>query len=345
MIKSLSSLRFIFAIIIMLHHSRINGVRISEPAGPIGVTFFLILSGFSMSLGYYKSSQRKDFSYLKYVWNRIIRIYPLHLFCIGLFIVTTDFGLSLDSLGNVIPNILLLQSWSPDTVFSCNPVSWCLSDLLFFYLLFPFIVRIVKRISLEKLSILLFTILFLYTCCISVINEDSVHYYVYIFPVSRFLDFFIGIYLYKIYIYTISNKQPRIMLKYNVNTLELLLLILFVLAFYVYSSIPLRYSLVLLSIIPSSLTILYFSIAQQINMGGGISKILNKKKLINCGKYSFTFYMLHVLIIWYERKIVDNFSIQLNSYALWFLTFATILIMSKMTYNYIENPITKYLRK
>jgi peptidoglycan/LPS O-acetylase OafA/YrhL len=50
-IKPLISLRFVFAVMIFLHHFHVGGGALF-PNGSIGVTFFFMLSGFVIALNY-----------------------------------------------------------------------------------------------------------------------------------------------------------------------------------------------------------------------------------------------------------------------------------------------------
>jgi peptidoglycan/LPS O-acetylase OafA/YrhL len=51
-IKPLISLRFIFAMMIFMHHFPVNDSGLFPQAGTFSVTFFFILSGFVLSLNY-----------------------------------------------------------------------------------------------------------------------------------------------------------------------------------------------------------------------------------------------------------------------------------------------------
>ena len=63
MIVSLQSWRFIFALMIFLHHFPVNGKGLFEAGGSCGVSFFLILSGFAMAAGQlYEKERCKDLS-------------------------------------------------------------------------------------------------------------------------------------------------------------------------------------------------------------------------------------------------------------------------------------------
>lgn len=109
MIGSLQSLRFIFAIMIFLHHFTGNGgVGLFEAGGSCGVSFFMILSGFVMSVGYFEKVQLPSFNYTSFIGKRLIRVYPLHFLCLIGFVVLTISTLTLFGSLKLIPNLLLL---------------------------------------------------------------------------------------------------------------------------------------------------------------------------------------------------------------------------------------------
>ena len=141
-VRTLVSLRFIAVILIVIHHLRylfIPNLLHNENFGILGVAFFLILSGFVMSLTYQKFTRFTES--LNFLWNRIIRIYPLHiiafLFCLLIFLLR---GFPFSASTAVI-NIALLQSYFPskDIYFSFNSLSWMLSTLFFFYIVFSIV--------------------------------------------------------------------------------------------------------------------------------------------------------------------------------------------------------------
>lgn len=97
MIRSLQSWRFIFALMIFLHHFPVDGKGLFEAGGSCGVSFFLILSGFVMSAGYGEKVLQNDFNYGNYFKKRLTRVYPLHLLCLCvaalLLVMAGAFGL------------------------------------------------------------------------------------------------------------------------------------------------------------------------------------------------------------------------------------------------------------
>lgn len=141
MISSLQALRFIFALFIFAHHFPLRDGEsdaLLEGTGPMGVSFFLVLSGFVMSLGYADKVRLPNFSWGDFMKKRLIRLWPLHILCLLIWIVAA----SRQSTFSIQPlpllgNFFLLQSWIPMVEAKGNAVAWCLSDLIFFYALFP----------------------------------------------------------------------------------------------------------------------------------------------------------------------------------------------------------------
>lgn len=201
MISSLQSLRFIFAIMIFLHHFNVNGEGLFSAGGSCGVSFFMILSGFVMSAGYGDKVLSSSFNGKLFALKRLVRLYPLHLLCLLGFLVVHYFCLSVSQYAVLIPNVLLIQSWIPikDFYFSGNAVSWCLSDMLFFYVMFPLLIRWMSECSRKCLIFAGILAMLFYVIVVFVIPESYCHPLLYIFPLLRLFDFIIGILLFKLY--------------------------------------------------------------------------------------------------------------------------------------------------
>lgn len=127
MISTLQSLRFVFAIMIFLHHYSVNGCGLFDAGGTAGVSFFIILSGFVMSVGYCGKILKPEFSGKEFFFKRLIRLYPLHLLCLLGFVSLHIMHLDAVGILKLVPNALLIQSYIPikGIYFSGNAVSWC----------------------------------------------------------------------------------------------------------------------------------------------------------------------------------------------------------------------------
>jgi len=199
MIETLQSLRFIFVMMIFMSHFDYGGIRAFDAGGDCGVAFFLILSGFVMSLGYGGKIRHGTFSYGRYMRRRLLKLYPLHMLCLVFFMLASKSGLSL----KVVLNMLLLQSWIPcqEYYFSCNSVSWFLSTLFFCYLIFPFAYR---HMSAWFSTVILTVGLLAYL----LVPADKTNALLYVNPLMRFADFYIGMLLCRLYERGIRLSHP-----------------------------------------------------------------------------------------------------------------------------------------
>lgn len=151
----LESLRGICAVMVALFHFRGNN-HFSEIAffkhSWLFVDFFFVLSGFVIAVNYHERLRSGAVSLWRFMWLRFIRLYPLHLFILLLFVVfegTT--WLAADNLEGLLSsppftdrhtpalfleNLLLLQSLGISGVLSWKGPSWSISAELWTYLLF-----------------------------------------------------------------------------------------------------------------------------------------------------------------------------------------------------------------
>lgn len=246
MINSLQSLRGIFAIMIFLHHFPVNGKGLFEAGGSCGVEFFLMLSGFVMCAAYESRLLAGKFRYTDYMQKRLIRVYPLHILCLLGFLAIQIFSLNENLVLSLIPNVFLLQSWFPmkSVYFSGNAVSWCLSDLIFFYAVFPFLVRWIHTIK-ARVGYFLIPLIIIYFIIVNFIPDRYIHFGLYIFPLTRLIDFFIGILLWQFYKYI---KSCDFIVKLNglsitfKTMIELLPIIILSIMIVAYPSIQERYA-------------------------------------------------------------------------------------------------------
>lgn len=166
-------------------------------AGSLMVTFFFVLSGFVLFLGY---SQR-DFHLRQYWMKRAIKILPLYylafLLAAGLWAYKGQLTLL-----EFFLNLFCLQSWFPHPL-SLNFTSWFVSALLFFYCVFPFIQTFLRKTRPDgHLLLLAGFLLWAITQggLTMLLNSDLYPGYpswpadlIYYFPLSHFCSFFMGI--------------------------------------------------------------------------------------------------------------------------------------------------------
>ena len=131
--------------ILLLHAAGQFGIS-QTPGGPFllrqGVSFFFVLSGFILVYVY---GELEGVSARTFLRARIARIWPAHVAALLLLLLLVPAARpALDdaSLGRLLTNVALLQSWTPtgEQWSSFNGVSWSVSAELGFYLCFPLLV-------------------------------------------------------------------------------------------------------------------------------------------------------------------------------------------------------------
>ena len=275
MIETLQSLRFIFMMMIFMSHFAYRDIRAFDAGGDCGVVFFFLLSGFVCSLGYGSKITSGAFRYVTFLWKRLKKLYPLHLFCLLFYVLVSRAPLD----GKVLLNALLLQSWVPDMdyYFACNSVSWFLSSLLFCYVMFPLLYRWLSW----QLTIVMAM------ACVAVYwltPADSINAILYVNPLVRLIDFYWGMLLCHYFLQRKDASCGR--------WLEIVLVIVLILflAAYPFADEKLRNApLYWFALIP-----LIWVFAQQ---RGSVSCWLKTKPLLFLGSLTMPIFLTHQLLI------------------------------------------------
>lgn len=341
MIHSLQSIRFILAILIFFHHYL--GI---PPFGPYPVAFFFVLSGFLVSLGYAEKVTGESFSYRKFIIKRFARIYPLNLIGLILWLIfPIAIGIYVGEIKGIncvlILDLLLVQSWWPESFvfFSGNIPCWFLSDIVFCYSVFPFLIKFAKNHN----HLIWFTsIMFVYFLVVNFVPNEYDYNIIYINPLLRIFDFVVGIELYFFYNRINDSRSCKNSLQQK-TILELSSIILTISFMLLYPYTPPRYSYVSLFWVPSVFTILIFSLHS--NYGGVLSKILEKKCLCYFGKLSFPFYVFHLVSITWVDYLMSKIGVHSHTAGGAILCIIGTTFVSIIYVKYIEPLFTNELRK
>lgn len=153
-LDSLTSLRlFAAAVVVFLHTGLLLAPLLPDPqsygrvvfAGPTGVNFFFILSGFVLTW----SSRSPGDRATDFFRRRTARVLPNHVLTwIATVALLLCLGASL-SPGAVITALFLVHAWIPNQHYfgAADTPSWSLSCEAFFYLLFPLLLVGLRRLS------------------------------------------------------------------------------------------------------------------------------------------------------------------------------------------------------
>ena len=347
MITSLQALRFIFALFILSEHYPldINHPHLIEGAGAMGVSFFLILSGFVMSIGYEGRAQAKSFSWSTFMLRRLIRLWPLHLLCLGAWIILAyaAWGSSAIYPLPLLGNALLLQ-WLPIDHIEGNLVAWCVSTLVVFYAVYPLLARL-KTIQLILLTLLIHITLRLFADTLTGID---IRWYWYTFPGSRIQDFIIGILCYRSYKHIIKQYGEKCLSQLSIGYRWLIEL--FPMALCAWGLITLNahytpYGAVAYFYLPCYLMILVFALSSTYPNRASIANLISRPWLIYLGEISFSFYMIHNLVILSVKQILSRIAPGIGWEPRLAITVVVTILLSILISRYYETPIANYLSK
>lgn len=171
------------------------------------VSFFFMLSGLVTALAFFNRDVRLSWREEgKYLWRKVKKIYPLYLFTtLYLFLYTNTE--SLTALfdvqrfpGQLVRNLLLVQSWSAEGALSYNVVGWFLSTLMFLSVFSLPVMFLLNKINRRPKGWLLLSgalagTLFLTAVYCYLTKNLDMGYWQYIFPPARMGEYLGGMLL------------------------------------------------------------------------------------------------------------------------------------------------------
>ena len=362
--RALSSLRFVAAILIVLCHFH----YIFWPWdvwGPFEdfsavVSFFLMLSGFMLTLAYGPMTWPQAG---RFITLRLARIWPLHLLMLGvtfwLLPIIRDQTMTLKESTSILwASIFLLQAWLPvqDYFFSFNVITWYLSTLLACYLAFPLLIRNFAQTWPWKLGVGL--LLLVGAFGLSLDKPLFAHHgisgqgWLYVSPLSRMFEFIVGMCAALFYQW-LQSRYPKTMGQATV--LEALALLLVGLAMasssvmaHLLGHIPIWGKLLTYyasfagaTLFPFFLLLIVFAMER-----GYFSRLLAHPAPVLLGELSFGIYLMHVTLIhlWlYPVALKPHAPMPTpEKITIYFLV---LLALSYCSWRFIEKPVAAFVAR
>ncbi|MBY8849413.1 acyltransferase [Saccharothrix longispora] len=320
-LPSLTGLRFLAALLVFFFHMTLfdSPIPPNDPVNPfadqglaeglewffskagyLGVSFFFVLSGFVLTWSSVDGEPMRSF------WRRrVLKIFPNHvvvfLAAMALFAGTTT------PVSDWLANLFLLHSFSPDpTVYvNVNPPAWTLCSELLFYLLFPLIIRPVRRIADNRLwfwaAVMVAGMVAVQVVNLTLIPDTpkspitpvstTQFWFGYIFPLPRLFEFVLGMILARA---VIRNRVPRIGLLPAALSVPV--------GYAAALALPFAFGFVVATIIPVALVILAWATADVENR----PTVLRGRTAVWLGEISFGFYLCQGVVIFYGRTLLPT---------------------------------------
>src|SRR6266566_1290841 len=222
-LSSLTGIRFYAALLVYVYHvvltiPGVNALSVSSlfsNAADVGVSFFFILSGFILTYNY--ADVFRDgisaASYTRFVWDRLTKIYPVHVLTLLLVLPIATFSPHLPLDWRAVPlHLLLLQCFWPSSTpaFSgyLNVPSWSISCEWFFYLLAPVVMLFALGNCRRWVPV---GMAMGYACGLGLLvwhgqSDEARFYFVSRFAPSRFVEFLLGVFLARVFLTSSGQK-------------------------------------------------------------------------------------------------------------------------------------------
>jgi len=351
---------------VVLYHLRLGGIWSNVPLfrnGYLFVDFFFVLSGFVMACQY-ENKLSNGLPILTFMKLRFSRIYPLHLAVLLAFLVRQGVsGLSETaargevtaySWQSFISNVFLLQGMGIHHELTWNGPSWSISVEFYTYLVFGLVLLAAHKGRLWIYGLAAVTSAFA-IAKLSPSYIDTTYQFGFL---RAIYGFFCGAIVWAVY--SKIHKSAKISTSPNIRSAILEISIVMVMLWFV--CLAGKSWLNMFAPIMFSAVVLIFAFE-----AGIVSTTLKSRVFLKAGLYSYSVYLIHVLLLSLMRmtfrfvdkhlgtqlisnKMVDGAAQYVfggnSAYAAIEILFilCVLMIIASQTYRYIEVPGQRFLR-
>ena len=314
--------------------------------GFFGVQFFFVLSGYVLTTRYFEIPIRLK----TYVFARFARIGPMY-FC-GLFLGVLYYLRGVEPLNYRLAfvHLLGLQAWSSsmDNAVSFNGPAWTISVELFFYALFPIVLKLSRRFvsSIVRSLVLVWVGTAFGAVLISLhhvrfgpivgsVRELPNEYLWFgLIPVHYLGLFIAGVGAAHLAQEIIRNPRSG-MLKRAFQPSLAIVMVLVPLLTMNFNSTATPYFSILVRFSIAAIPTAYLLTSLHLHPSAPTSKILGIRPLNILGKVSYAFYIIHVPFVWIIRRLIPelNYESQL----------VVLCCAATICYFFIEQPMRKFI--
>lgn len=339
-LPSLTGLRWLAAFGVFGFHLLTNQTMTTDPGfvqaldvlfggGASGVSLFFVLSGLVLTW-----SSRPGDRPVPFWRRRAARVVPVHVvtwLCVLAALALVGHELSV---GPALAGLVLLQSWVPDEAyyFAVNTPAWSLACEAFFYAVFPWLVALVRRVPARRRWLLVVGLVsgvWAVAALATSPPEPVGYWFVAIFPVTRLLEFTLGICL-ALMIRDGHWRGPGVGVSAG----------LVAVAYLAAGHVPPPWGWVAWMVGPLALLVAALA-AADVRGGRGL---LRRRSLIRLGELSFGFYLVHQPVI---RLGTRFFGGDLHTAAVVAVAAGMLLAsvgLAWLLFRFVERPMERRLR-
>lgn len=321
-LRRLTSLRWFAALAVLLCHlgEQPFGPHQLVPLGPIGVSFFFVLSGFVLTW-----SARPDDTARKVWLRRFARIYPSTAAAMLISVVCMLLAVPhshISSIWSFLAGMLVIQAWFPQlSVSEVGPgVTWSLACEAFFYALLPVLLLVARRWPRASGWSAV-------TGCLVVlgVTVQSGSDYLYMCPAGRLPEFVIGVVL-----------AVAVQRGWRPSLPTPLAWLLFAAGYWLVISASMAPQTQVYVALPGVVAVIASAAGSDL---AGHRGWLTSRPLVYLGELSFCFYLLHAMVIRVVVISADTSAVALG--ALGFVTLIFTLAAAALLHHMVELPMQR----
>jgi peptidoglycan/LPS O-acetylase OafA/YrhL len=305
------------------------------------MAFFYALSGFLIVRIYYEQAQLRLAWLSKYFVNRFARIYPVYFLLLSIAVLLHhDFHPLL-----LLKNYTLTHALFNGTTFIIQP-SWSLTVEECFYLLAPLFMLLARRRGFLA-PFALGCLLLLVALAISRLGFSFLGTPTFVLSTTffgHFAEFFAGVYL-ALAMIRLENKGGVAVPGSRRTLLGLAGVLALVTAMLiVYRHAPLNYSAIVLInnfLIPAPIALLYWGLMRE---NTAVARLLSTPVFGLLGRSSYSFYLLHTLVIDYVSVPLLLPASGYRSVCV-LVTFVATWVLSAALFVCYEEPLNLFIRR
>jgi len=287
--------------------------------GSRGVQVFFVLSAIALCRSYSKKVSKRKTSYFI---RRFFRIYPVW------FIAVIIHAILEDKVQNIPQNLTFAFGWLRQ--YSNNPEivggSWTLFVELIFYLAFPFVYPLVRHRKLLVIltGVMVLTRILWLEFAEEIFAVEDTNSFIGLFPLSNLYCFLLGLLIH-------SLVEDKFLFRSS-TTINIFIFIL-LLATIVTNQNPI-FQVLLLSF-------LIYSYLSEPSQAPGIIPSKIRSLIESFGKYAFTIYLYHLLVLAKASKFLNGITqdlpyIEIRLFIATPITFISIYLIGKFGYYTVE---------
>ena len=344
-LPSLTALRFWAAALVVVYHLSRQLAKIPVISdvgwyGRTGVTFFFVLSGFVLAWTYHDAPVRPAVFW----WRRFARIWPM-LLVATLLSTAVYLAMGVDVPPRAVAAALaMVHAWSfdPVVVRGGNGATWSLSDEAFFYLLFPLVLPLVRRLRVRgQLLVAALAVVVLLVGWVVLTREVPLAHRALVidyWPVSRLPQFVAGVAL---GCAVRGGWRPRVRLDVAVAAVLAFHVALFAWGHVTTSTQWTPYSASQVMATPFFAAVVVAAACRDL---AGRTGWLGHPWALRLGHWSFAWYLVHEIFLRVWVYVLGHPAGLAHAAGTWAVIAATSLVAAGLLYRLVEHPAERRLR-